>query len=68
MASEKVQVANITLIKQGRVPGIAEVKCPSCGAKNSFKVKSYLGPTGTEMQECSTCSAQIAFAWRKESL
>lgn len=63
----KVSVGNITLIKAGRVPSIAEVPCPYCGFVNTYKVKSYLGETGHETAtECGCCGAQIAWRWEKE--
>lgn len=72
MASTKtkvsnIKVSNIVLVSQGKIPGIAEVKCPCCGFVNSFKVKSYLGgQIGHETTtKCSSCDAQIAFRWEK---
>ncbi len=54
------------LISEDKVPGIAEVECPSCEFVNSFKVKSYLGEAGSETEECSQCGAKVAFRWEKE--
>ncbi len=62
----KCTVSNVTLIKRGRTPGIAEVECPQCGCVNSYKVKVHLGEAGVETDTlCNFCGAQLAFKWEK---